>query len=71
MTDVGNEALDMLSVKEVAARLRLSVVTVRRLIKSRELEGTHVGTRVLVAPEAVIEYKNKLRAAAHTGKPAA
>ena len=71
MTDVGDEALDMLSVKEVAARLRLSVVTIRRLIKSGDLEGTHVGTRVLVAPEAVLEYKDKLRAAAHAGEPAA
>lgn len=71
MTDVGNEALEMLSVKEVAARLRLSVVTIRRLIKSGALEGTRVGTRVLVAPEAVLEYKDKIRAAAHARKPAA
>ena len=71
MADVGDEALDMLSVKEVATRLRLSVVTIRRLIKSGALEGTHVGTRVLVAPEAVLEYKDKLRAAAHAGEPAA
>lgn len=71
MTDVGDEALDLLSVKEVATRLRLSVVTVRRLIKSKDLEAVHVGVRVLIAPEAVIEYKNKLRAAAHAGEPAA
>lgn len=61
----------MLSVKEVATRLRLSEVTVRRLIKKGDLEGVHVGTRVLVAPEAVADYKDRLRAAARTGKPAA
>lgn len=71
MTDVGNEALDMLSVKEVATRLRLSQVTIRRLIKAGALEGVRVGSRVLVAPEAVREYKDKLRAAAHAGEPAA
>ena len=36
-----------------------------------EIEGLRVGARVLVAPEAVIEYKDKLRAAAHAGEPAA
>lgn len=71
MTDVGDEALDLLSVQEVATRLRLSVVTIRRLINSGALEGLRVGTRVLVAPEAVIEYKRHLRAAAHAGEPAA
>lgn len=69
--DVGDEALDMLSVKEVSTRLRLSEVTIRRLIKSGDLEGVHVGARVLVAPEAVADYKARLRAAAHTGEPAA
>lgn len=71
MTDVGAEALDLLSVKEVAARLRLSEVTIRRLIKSEDLEAVRVGARVLVAPEAVADYKARLRAAAHAGEPAA
>jgi excisionase family DNA binding protein len=78
MIDVGNEALDMLDIGEVATRLRLSKTTIRRLIRSGELEGVKVGTRVLVAPEAVAEYKDKLRAAArarqveqHGDRPAA
>lgn len=71
MVDVGDEALNLLSVKEVATRLRLSEVTIRRLIKSGDLEAVRVGVRVLVAPEAVIEYKDKLRAAAHTGEQGA
>jgi excisionase family DNA binding protein len=71
LTDVGDEALDLLSVKEVATRLRLSEVTIRRLIKSGRLEGLREGARVLVAPEAVLEYKKQLRAEAHAGEPAA
>lgn len=70
MVDVGDEALDLLTVKEVAERLRLAVVTIRRLISSGDLEGVHVGSSVRVAPEAVAEYKARLRAAAQ-GKPAA
>jgi excisionase family DNA binding protein len=62
VTDVGNEALDLLAVGEVAARLRVSKTTVRRLIWSGELESVKIGARVLVAPEAVIAYKDKLRA---------
>lgn len=65
MTDVGEEALDLLGVKEVAVRLRVSAVTVRRLIASGELEKVRIGRRVLVAPEAVAEYKARLRAASH------
>ena len=63
MTDVGNEALDLLDVREVARRLHVSVTTVRRLIYSEELEGLKIGSRVLVAPEAVLAYKETLRAA--------
>jgi excisionase family DNA binding protein len=69
LVDVGDEALDLLTVKEVATRLRFSVVTIRRLIAAGDLEGVHVGASVRVAPEAVAEYKARLRAAAQ-GKPA-
>lgn len=74
MIDVGDEALDLLDVSEVATRLRVSVPTIRRLIASGELEEVRVGRRVLVTPEAVIEYKNRLRAEAQArrdAKPAA
>jgi Helix-turn-helix domain len=77
MTDVGTEALDFLTVKEVAARLRLSVKTVRRLIYAERrqpgtgLESVKIGDNPLsqqaavrVAPEAVIAYKKRLRDAA-------
>jgi hypothetical protein len=49
--DVGLEALDLLTVGEVAARMRVSPVTVRRLIASGDLE-------------AVAGYKASLRGAA-------
>jgi excisionase family DNA binding protein len=71
MTDVGDEALDFLDIPQVAARLRLSAQTVRRLIKAGKLEAVREGRRVLVAPEAVLDYKNRLRAAAQAGRPAA
>ena len=70
MIDAGDEALDLLTVQEVATRLRLSVVTVRRLIKSEDLEAVHIGRSVRVAPEAVTAYKAALRAAARAGTAA-
>lgn len=67
MTDVGHEALDLLTVDEVAARLRLSARTIRRLIDAERqaagtgLEAVKIGTAVRVPPESVIAYKNRLR----------
>jgi excisionase family DNA binding protein len=62
--DVGIEALDLLTIGEVAARLRLSSPTIRRLISSGALEAVHIGRSVRVAPEALAEYKAGLRQAA-------
>lgn len=76
MTDVGPEALDLLTVDEVAVRLRVCAKTVRRLIYAERrdpgtgIESVHVGSSVRIAPEAVIEYKNRLRAEAQR-RPAA
>lgn len=73
MTDVGPEALDLLTVAEVAARLRLGVRTVRRLIDAERrqpgtgLEAVKIGWSVRVPPEAVVAYKDRLRAEARTG----
>lgn len=67
MTDVGPEALDLLTVAEVAARLRCSVKTVRRLVADKKLEAVRIGTLVRIAPEAVVEYKERLRASAQQG----
>lgn len=71
MTDVGPEALDLLTVDEVAERLRYSVRTVWRLIDNERkhpgtgLESVREGRLVRIAPEAVIAYKNRLRAEAN------
>jgi excisionase family DNA binding protein len=48
--DVGLEALDLLTVGEVAARMRVSPVTVRRLIASDDLEAVRIGRLVRVPP---------------------
>ena len=71
MTDVGPEALDLLKVSEVAERLRLSVKTVRRLVADKKIEAVRIGTSVRIAPEAVVEYKNRLRADAQQSGPKA
>jgi excisionase family DNA binding protein len=70
MSDVGIEALDLLTVKEVAARLKVSAVTVGRLIKRGELESVKVGALRRIAPEAVIAYKERLREQARQGDAA-
>ena len=74
--DVGADALKLLTVEQVADRLECSPKTVRRLIyawrrnHNTGLESVHVGASVRIAPEAVIEYKNRLRAEAQQ-RPAA
>lgn len=68
MTDVGNETLGMLTRERVAELLNLSVKTVDRRIRSGLLAAVKDGSRVLIAPEAVADYKARLRTA---GKPAA
>lgn len=69
--DVGDEALDLLTTAEVAARLRVSKMTVRRLFESGDLETVKVGRSRRFAPEAVADYKKRLREQAQQGKPAA
>lgn len=72
MNEVGPEALDLLKVSEVAVRLRFSERTVWRLIAAERghpgtgLESVTEGRSVRVTPEAVIAYKQRLRARAQT-----
>lgn len=61
MSDVGPEALDLLTVQEVADRLRCSAKTVWRLVHDGEIESVKVGTLRRIAPEAIIAYKERLR----------
>lgn len=66
MVEVGEEALDLLTVKEVAKRLHVSEVTVRRLIYAWDkepgtgLEPVRIGSAVRIAPEAITAYKKRL-----------
>jgi len=61
MLDAGEEALDLLTVREVAQRLRVSQTTVWRLVASGELESVKIGAARRIPPEAVLAYKAKLR----------
>lgn len=69
--DVGDEALDLLTVPEVAARLRLSKSTIWRMVYDGTLESVKAGRSRRIPPEAVAEYKQSLRDKAQQGKPAA
>ena len=74
MTDVGHEALRLLTLDQVSELLGgeggVSVRTVRRLVHAERrqpgtgLRSVKVGTRVLVAPEDLLAYKQRLRGAA-------
>jgi excisionase family DNA binding protein len=64
MTDVGDEALKLYSVPEVARLLSLSKSTIWRLIAAGELESVKRGRSRRIAAEAVADYKASLVAAA-------
>ena len=64
MTDVGDEALQLLTVPEVAGLLHVSKSTIWRLLASGELETVKRGRSRRIAPEAVADYKASLIAAA-------
>jgi excisionase family DNA binding protein len=59
--EVGEEALDLLRVRDVAKRLAVSEVTVWRLIRSGELESVKIGRSRRVAPAEVAAYVAGLR----------
>lgn len=71
MIDVGDEALDLLTVPEVAARLRLSKSTIWRLVAASlrgepgGLESVKSGRSRRIPPEAVAAYKQRLIDVAH------
>ena len=73
MLEVGEEALDLLTVKAVAKRMSLSAATIWRLIYAEEkepgtgLESVKVGRSRRVAPEAIVAYKARLRGNAQAG----
>jgi excisionase family DNA binding protein len=60
MTDVGPEALDLLTTAEVAKRLRLSEKTVQRMIRKGVFTKLKVGSLVRIDPAEVAAWKEQL-----------
>jgi excisionase family DNA binding protein len=59
MTDVGPEALDLLTMAEVAERLRTSEKTVQRMIRQGVFTKVKVGSLVRIDPAEVAAYKRQ------------
>jgi excisionase family DNA binding protein len=55
MTDLGN----LISVKDAAKALGVSVYTVRRLISASQIKSVHIGSRVLVSSVEVERIKRE------------
>jgi excisionase family DNA binding protein len=68
LSDVGFEALDLLTIGEVAARLRCSPKKVTRLAAAGELQRVKLGSLVRITPESVAAYKKRLIAEAEAAK---
>ena len=56
MTDVGPEALDLLTMAEVAERLRLSEKTIARMIRQGVFTKLKVGSLVRIDEAEVVAY---------------
>lgn len=57
--EVGENGTDLLKVPQVAKMLKVSEVTVWRLVGSGELESIKVGRSRRIDPEAVEAYKKR------------
>ena len=68
MTDVGPEALDLLTMAEVAERLRLSEKTIARMIRQGVFTKLKVGSLVRIDPAEVAAYKQQLHVQAMAAK---
>jgi excisionase family DNA binding protein len=68
MTDVGPEALDLLTMAEVAERLRTSEKTVARMIRQGVFTKVKVGSLVRIDPAEVAAYKQQQIAVARAGQ---
>ena len=66
MTDVGPEALDLLTMAEVAERLRVSEKTVQRMIRQGVFTKLRMGGLVRIDPAEVVAYKQHLHEQAAT-----
>jgi excisionase family DNA binding protein len=68
MTEVGVEVLDLLTVSEVAQRLRCSPRKVVRLAAEGELQRVKLGRLTRYTPESVAAFKERLIAEAEAAK---
>jgi excisionase family DNA binding protein len=59
--DVGDDALELLTIDEIATRLRVSPVTVKRLIAKGDLESVKIGSSRRVAPQDLADFIRRLR----------
>lgn len=70
MTDVGPEALDLLTMAEVAERLKVNPRTVQRMVRQGVFTKLKVGSLVRIDPAEVAAYKRRLRAEAGAARDA-
>jgi excisionase family DNA binding protein len=68
MTDVGLEALDLLTASEVAQRLKCSPKKVTRLAAEGEIQKVKLGSLARYTPESVAAYKKRLIEQAQAAK---
>jgi excisionase family DNA binding protein len=69
MMIVDESSLELRSVPEAAALLRVSPKTVSRLCLSGELESIKIGTRRLIPPQAIVSYIEAKRSARRDATP--
>jgi putative molybdopterin biosynthesis protein len=52
---------EFLSAKEVAKRLRVNIITVRKLIDKKELNSYKIGSRFRIKISDIEQYLNKIK----------
>ena len=70
MTEVGEDALGLLTVPEAAGLMRLGKRTVARMIHAGEIESIKIGRSRRIPRQAVADYIDSRRAAGHAGDEA-
>lgn len=69
MTEVGDDALGMLTVPDAAALMRLGKRTVWRMVADGEIESVKRGRSRRIPRQAVADYIASLRAASGSASP--
>lgn len=71
MTEVGEDALGLLTIPEAASLLRLGHRTVWRKVHDGEIESITIGRSRRITRQAVADYIAGLRAASSSAQPPA